>query len=115
MFCTRCGAPAAMVSGEQRKRVTVLFCDVIASTALGERLDPETLHKVLGMYFRTATDDGSNRDTAMWNEKSHAEIPSAFESHRLYPSSGSSCRLGQQQHSLPDTGRVEDRRPYRNP
>ena len=28
---------------EQRKTVTVLFCDVTGSTALGERLDPESL------------------------------------------------------------------------
>jgi class 3 adenylate cyclase/tetratricopeptide (TPR) repeat protein len=54
-FCTQCGAPAAAAApGEQRKRVTVLFCDVIASTALGEGLDPETLRRVLARYFETA-------------------------------------------------------------
>ena len=37
----------------------------------------------------------SNRDTPMWNVKSQAEMPSALESHRSKPSSGSSCRLGQ--------------------
>jgi class 3 adenylate cyclase len=53
--CTQCGAPAADAApGEQRKRVTVLFCDVIASTELGERLDPETLRRVLSRYFETA-------------------------------------------------------------
>jgi len=36
---------------EQRKVVTVLFCDVTGSTALGERLDPESLRAVLGHYF----------------------------------------------------------------
>ena len=51
-FCAQCGAPAAAASPEeQRKRVTVLFCDVIASTELGERLDPETLRRVLERYF----------------------------------------------------------------
>src|SRR5918992_1221091 len=40
----------------QRKRVTVLFSDVIASTALGEGLDPETLRGLLARYFETAKD-----------------------------------------------------------
>ena len=36
---------------ESRKTVTVVFCDVTGSTALGERLDPESLSKVMGRYF----------------------------------------------------------------
>jgi class 3 adenylate cyclase len=36
---------------EQRKTVTVLFCDVTGSTALGERLDPESLRVLLAHYF----------------------------------------------------------------
>jgi class 3 adenylate cyclase/tetratricopeptide (TPR) repeat protein len=35
----------------QRKTVTVLFCDVTGSTALGESLDPEALQELLGRYF----------------------------------------------------------------
>ena len=35
----------------QRKIVTVLFCDVVGSTALGESVDPESLRAVLGRYF----------------------------------------------------------------
>ena len=35
----------------QRKTVTVLFCDVTGSTALGESLDPETLRGLLARYF----------------------------------------------------------------
>ncbi|HEY2372511.1 MAG TPA: adenylate/guanylate cyclase domain-containing protein [Gaiellaceae bacterium] len=38
----------------ERKRLTVLFCDVVASTELGERLDPEAVHKVMGRYFGIA-------------------------------------------------------------
>jgi class 3 adenylate cyclase/tetratricopeptide (TPR) repeat protein len=34
-----------------RKTVTVLFADVSGSTALGERLDPESLRRVLQRYF----------------------------------------------------------------
>ena len=35
----------------ERKLVTVLFCDLVGSTALGDRLDPEGLQAVLGAYF----------------------------------------------------------------
>jgi class 3 adenylate cyclase len=41
-------------AGEQRKTVTVLFCDVTGSTALGERLDPESLRGVMARYFDVA-------------------------------------------------------------
>jgi class 3 adenylate cyclase/tetratricopeptide (TPR) repeat protein len=35
----------------QRKTVTVLFCDVTGSTALGEEIDPEALRALLARYF----------------------------------------------------------------
>jgi class 3 adenylate cyclase/tetratricopeptide (TPR) repeat protein len=35
----------------QRKVVTVLFCDVVGSTALGESTDPEALRALLARYF----------------------------------------------------------------
>jgi class 3 adenylate cyclase/tetratricopeptide (TPR) repeat protein len=38
--------PAAGV----RKTVTIVFCDLVGSTTLGERLDPEVLHAVIGRY-----------------------------------------------------------------
>jgi class 3 adenylate cyclase/tetratricopeptide (TPR) repeat protein len=34
-----------------RKVITALFCDLVGSTALGEELDPEALHDVLGRCF----------------------------------------------------------------
>src|SRR3954464_6546130 len=34
-----------------RKVVTVLFCDVVGSTALGESVDPEALQELLARYF----------------------------------------------------------------
>jgi class 3 adenylate cyclase/tetratricopeptide (TPR) repeat protein len=37
---------------EQRKVVTVLFCDVAGSTALGESLDAEALRALLARYFQ---------------------------------------------------------------
>src|SRR6266508_1622981 len=49
--CTRCGAPlgASASSGEFRI-VTVVFCDVVDSTVLGERLEPEVTKRVLARY-----------------------------------------------------------------
>ncbi len=52
-FCGFCTAPLteALPAREQRKTVTVLFCDVTGSTELGERLDPEALRTLLARYF----------------------------------------------------------------
>jgi class 3 adenylate cyclase/tetratricopeptide (TPR) repeat protein len=52
-FCPHCGAElaAAAPAREQRKTVTVLFCDVTGSTSLGESIDPEALRTLLARYF----------------------------------------------------------------
>ncbi len=53
-FCEECGflfAAAPPGAKEQRKTVTVLFCDLSGSTALGETLDPERLRTLLARYF----------------------------------------------------------------
>ena len=53
-FCLACGAelaPAAGEAREVRKTVTVVFTDVTGSTSLGERLDPESLRRVMTRYF----------------------------------------------------------------
>jgi class 3 adenylate cyclase/predicted ATPase len=44
-------APAAAASREaERRQVTVMFCDLVGSTALSARLDPEDLREVIGRY-----------------------------------------------------------------
>jgi class 3 adenylate cyclase/tetratricopeptide (TPR) repeat protein len=51
-FCATCGSPLA--AGRRRgvrKVVTVVVCDVTGSTALGERLDPESLGRVMAGWF----------------------------------------------------------------
>ena len=56
-FCDACGAAlAAEPAREARKTVTVLFCDVTGSTALGEQIDPESLRRVMARYFEVAKD-----------------------------------------------------------
>ena len=54
-FCGACGQrleePTPPPATEVRKTVTVVFSDVTGSTALGERLDPEALRRVMSRYF----------------------------------------------------------------
>ena len=52
-FCLECGVSLASTepAREMRKTVTVLFCDVSGSTALGESTDPEAVRALLARYF----------------------------------------------------------------
>ena len=53
-FCLACGASLAAqppTGRDVRKTVTVVFCDMAGSTALGEQLDPESLRRIMGRYF----------------------------------------------------------------
>jgi class 3 adenylate cyclase/tetratricopeptide (TPR) repeat protein len=52
-FCNACGTSLATTPAprEVRKTVTVLFCDLTGSTALGEQTDPEALRALLARYF----------------------------------------------------------------
>jgi class 3 adenylate cyclase/tetratricopeptide (TPR) repeat protein len=54
-FCGSCGSPLARDAAadrQVRKTITVVFCDLAGSTALGERLDPESLQRVMSQYFQ---------------------------------------------------------------
>ncbi len=42
------------IDNEQRKTVTILFADITGSTALGERMEPEVLRRMLSRFFKTA-------------------------------------------------------------
>src|SRR3989442_8462857 len=44
------GAP-----GAERRQLTVMFCDLVGSTALSARLDPEELREVVRAYQATCT------------------------------------------------------------
>jgi class 3 adenylate cyclase/tetratricopeptide (TPR) repeat protein len=64
-FCGDCGAvaggaavrggPAATPTGE-RRQLTVMFCDMVDSTALGTQLDPEDLRDVVATYHHCVTE-----------------------------------------------------------
>src|SRR5215468_8614278 len=38
--------------GAERRQLTVMFCDLVGSTALSSRLDAEDLHEIIGAYQR---------------------------------------------------------------
>jgi class 3 adenylate cyclase len=67
-FCAQCGAklgtagpaappaaapspaPAPRATSAERRQLTVMFCDLVGSTALSTRLDPEDLREVIAAY-----------------------------------------------------------------
>jgi class 3 adenylate cyclase/tetratricopeptide (TPR) repeat protein len=56
-LCGFCGTPlaATVPAVEVRRTVTIVFCDLVGSTDLGERLDSEALRGVLHAYFTAMT------------------------------------------------------------
>jgi class 3 adenylate cyclase/DNA polymerase III delta prime subunit len=70
-FCGDCGAalmigasgaraeavsPAPPTPSAERRQLTVMFCDLVGSTALASKLDPEDLREVIGAYHRCVDD-----------------------------------------------------------
>ncbi len=55
-FCLSCGArlAAPAAAAEERKVVTTLFCDLVASTAMSESADPEDVDALLRRYDAVA-------------------------------------------------------------
>src|SRR5215813_11541172 len=66
-FCGDCGAPLTDIGSQaspalpvghgrlplpERRQLSVIFCDLVGSTALAARLDPEDLHGVITRYQR---------------------------------------------------------------
>src|SRR5881227_2884070 len=62
-FCSDCGTKLGAESRAvvrtvrdsrpiERRQLTVVFCDLVGSTALSARLDPEDLRELIGDYHR---------------------------------------------------------------
>src|ERR1700758_5519874 len=51
-------APSAAVASSEaeRRQLTVMFCDLVGSTGLSARLDPEDLREVIGAYHRAVAE-----------------------------------------------------------
>ena len=45
-------SPGTVTREAERRQLTVLFCDLVGSTELAARLDPEDLRAVIGAYHR---------------------------------------------------------------
>src|SRR5262245_10347047 len=45
--------PAAPTHDAERRQLTIMFCDLVESMALSERLDPEDLREVISAYQDT--------------------------------------------------------------
>ena len=49
--------PLAPIPGEaERRQLTVMFCDLVGSTPLSTRFDPEDLREIVGAYHRCVAD-----------------------------------------------------------
>src|SRR5579875_3838132 len=62
-FCSACGRPLAASEAEppprpaaERRHLSVLFCDLVGSTALSARLDPEELRDLIAAYQASVTE-----------------------------------------------------------
>jgi class 3 adenylate cyclase/tetratricopeptide (TPR) repeat protein len=54
--------PATAPKAPERRQLTVMFCDLVGSTALSARLDPEDLREVIGSYLRCVTEVVGSHD-----------------------------------------------------
>ena len=50
-FCPHCGARLAPADQKRRKLTTLLFCDLVGSTALAERLEAEAVREVMLRFY----------------------------------------------------------------
>src|SRR5580704_13308374 len=75
-FCGGCGTPLAQMAASasvsasprlpadsgERRQLTVMFCDLVGSTALASRLDPEDLRELIGVYQKCVAETISRYD-----------------------------------------------------
>jgi class 3 adenylate cyclase len=54
VLAARATAPAP--TDAERRQLTVMFCDLVGSTALSTRFDPEDLREVIGAYHRAVAE-----------------------------------------------------------
>ena len=60
-FCGECGTSlmpqTELAPAGERRQLTVMFCDMVGSTAIGARLDPEDFRDVVAAYHRCVTEN----------------------------------------------------------
>lgn len=56
-FCGGCGRPLKEGHSEpERRQITLMFCDLVDSTVLSQRLDPEEFHRLIQSYQDVCSD-----------------------------------------------------------
>ncbi len=93
-FCANCGGaltreagtPATDASEGEHKPVTVLFCDIVGSTSIAERIGAEAMHALLSRYSDLALEElryyGGTIDRFMGDGfMALIGVPSAHEDH----------------------------------
>jgi class 3 adenylate cyclase len=86
-FCPECGAPTeeAAPTREVRKVVTIVFCDLTGSTALGHRTDPEALRATMrGYYEEMRSILERHGGTAGRTDEANVELQYAIERFESY-------------------------------
>src|SRR5205807_2633701 len=53
---TESPSPPSTAPIAERRQLTVMFCDLVGSTALSARFDPEDLRDIVGAYHRAVSD-----------------------------------------------------------
>ena len=78
-FCGACATPLGELAAtrEERKVVTALFCDLVGSTAQGERLDPEDVQAMLSRYHGQVGRELATRAAVLLDEHSARRDPTA--------------------------------------
>ena len=64
--CTAAAAPVAPHDTAERRQVTVMFSDLVGSTALSARIDPEDLREVISALIRSASPRPSAGSAGLW-------------------------------------------------
>ncbi len=59
------------------RQLTVMFCDLVGSTALSARLDPEDLRDVIGAYHRAVAEIVAGFDSPNASPRSAQIVPAA--------------------------------------
>lgn len=60
-FCLHCGAPLGAAVAAERRVVSVLFADLVGSTPLVNRLDPERMRRIIAEYFSSMREEIQRR------------------------------------------------------
>ena len=88
-------APAAPAFPDaERRQLTVLFCDLVDSTALASRLDPEDLRTVVQAYQATCAEIIQRFDSHIASTSAMACWCTSAIRRRMKTTSGGPCRVG---------------------